>query len=87
MIAKDNEENYAARVGRMMWRIAKRRARSALASNGAVAAVFGLKDDDTAHSRDGPLPQPQPDPSEGPRDLSEFLQELGEELEQDDPNH
>ena len=83
MMKDDSEDNYAARVGRMMWRMARRRARQALAVGLPLAG--GFKSDSSAGSPKEPLRQEPEDRSAGPRDLSEFLQELAEELEQDEP--
>lgn len=83
MTSENDEENYAARVGKVMWRMAKRRARAALAY--PLAAALGVKGGDSAQRPLELPPRVLEDRPAGPRDLSEFLEALGEELEQDDP--
>jgi len=86
----DEESIYAARIGRLMWRLAKRRAARASA---LASAVFGAKTaaaSVTIDNRDGRSPPPFPEggfgSEPGPNNLSEFLQELAGELAEDDQN-
>lgn len=85
MKSRSDEENYAERIGRNMWRMAKRRAQGALLLGRPLASALGVKCGDIAQSPQELRRQGPEDAAAGPRDLSEFLQELGEELEQDDP--
>lgn len=84
------EDVYAARIGRNMWRLAKRRAREAAMRS---AALIGLPAARGAAGSGSKSLQPPPPPdqddgpeAEGPRTLSEFLRELAEELERDEPD-
>ena len=85
---RDEEDVYAARIGRLMWRLAKRRAAKASL---LASSVFGVKTaaaSVTVDNRDVQSPPPLPEDAfgseHGPNSLSEFLQELAGELAEDD---
>ncbi|MEZ5922296.1 MAG: hypothetical protein R3C60_13235 [Parvularculaceae bacterium] len=92
----DSEENYAARIGRSMWRVAKRRAFGGAAPVAEfVQSGAGVKDDvkraafaASPENKARRLQELQQQSADGakpaPTSLREFLKKLAEELAQDD---
>ena len=81
---------YVSRIGRTMWRLAKRRAASASALASAVFNLETLSATSSCQNSDKPLGQ-QPledadDEMAYPQTLSKFLQALTKELSEDDPD-
>ena len=93
-MADQSEENYAAAIGRSMWRLAKRRALSMVELRGGTAgatiagvtqAAFSAAPENKGRPLAAPRRQAGRAPVEAPRNLREFLQRLGEELGSGDP--
>ena len=76
-MSADTETDYAGRIGRSMWRVAKRRA-FALATG--AAAPSG----DSEPLLPARAARLRPGETAEPASLREFLRRLAEELEQDD---
>jgi len=83
-----DEDIYAARIGRNMWRLAKRRAREAGESTGLIAVPARRAPaesyDNKAQNPASRLDQARSAPGARPNTLSEFLQLLAAELAGDD---
>ncbi len=88
-MSEETEDNYAAKIGRSMWRMAKRRALSVLEPRLEAAALTRAAFPGAPESKGRPLAashrQAGHAPGAPPLTLREFLKTLGEELESDDP--
>ncbi len=86
----DDEDNYAARIGRIMWRVAKRRAKEIrLYETGVLTVPVSAAERRAPESKVQQRVQ-RPDQErlaqEHPPSLSEFLRALAAELAQDEPD-
>jgi hypothetical protein len=84
----EDEEIYAARIGRTMWRVAKRRAQEIRDRGLVKTETCGVGQADAAENTVAP-PMQRPDPTPtaaaaSPKTLSEFLRALAAELAADD---
>lgn len=77
-MSAESENDYAGRIGRSMWRLAKRRA-FALATGAAAPS------EDSVPLLPARAARLRPGATETPASLREFLRRLAEELEQDGP--
>ncbi len=91
-MAEDSEDNYAAAIGRSMWRLAKRRALSLVEVGNEAAQPVGLTQAALRGAPENkgrqPLRSPRQDANEqieAPLTLREFLQKLGAELGKAEP--
>lgn len=84
------EDAYAARIARNMWRMAKRRAAEISAAqpalNGPMCSRRSPSFENTTLSRDPPRGRSLPPAESDPRTLAEFLQALAAELASDEPD-
>ena len=85
-----DEDIYAARIGRKMWRIAKRRAREARLSRLATARIDHpagrISTSDNKTGSPALRRAQERKAAAGPNTLAEFLRELAAELGKDDPD-
>ena len=87
-MSDESEENYAAAVGRSMWRMAKRKALAAISSKSEISAITRAASSGPPENKslrlDGSSLQDRRRVSAAPTSLREFLKRLGAELAQDD---
>jgi len=86
----EDEDIYAARVGRTMWRLANRRAREIRDNEPLIRSAY-LPDripmiENKSASPDQPRDQAPRQAAASPRTLAEFLRALAATLDEDDPD-
>jgi len=84
----DEDENYASRAGRLMWRLAKRRAHEAHALTQAILTKLAAEgpttlNKDARFHQQSSKETPKPD---DPESLEDWIEALKEEIVEDDPD-